>query len=258
MSAQQIHEVMEYIGRLDPGVRSRMVGASDAEISTLEALAGVKLCASHRAWLQHLGNTPFNALAPLFYDYSFAIADAQEFYARIGPEPTAMLGRAAFLFHHEIDEMLYTVQPDDPEEDPPLTDIPFDDNGLPAPYESLHDPSFAAWIVYEAFSDLFVYRQEHQFELMPREDPSVSPDALREEIEAIAARLGFTRVPQSRGTYLLYERGDVVLEFGKSEWTAFGVGVAGSDERRVRHVVELLHDRYGGSVKRSLRNPRHG
>ncbi|MCA9695544.1 MAG: hypothetical protein KC636_38560, partial [Myxococcales bacterium] len=83
-------------------------------------------------------------------------------------------------------------------------------------------------------------------------------DALREEIEAIAARLGFTRVPQSRGTYLLYERGDVVLEFGKSEWTAFGVGVAGSDERRVRHVVELLHDRYGGSVKRSLRNPRHG
>ena len=252
MSAQEIHEIMAYIGRLDPGVRARMVGASDAEISALEAISGVELCASHRTWLQYLGNTPFNALEPLFYDYSLSIADAQEFYARIGPKRTAMLGRAAFLFHHEIDEMLYTIQPDDPEEDPPLTDIPFGDDGFPVPYDRLLYASFAAWLLDQAFYSLFVFRQDNQFSVdFLRAAATATDDELRADIAEVVTRLGFTKAPQSRGSSLLYERADLGVRFGKTYSSSpFGIGIAGADEKETRIIVELLHDRYGGSVTR--------
>ncbi|MEZ4428396.1 MAG: hypothetical protein R3A51_11995 [Nannocystaceae bacterium] len=260
MSAQEITEVMDYIERLDPKIRARMVGASDAEIATLEDITEVALCDSHRTWLRHLGNTPFNALKPLFLDDSLTVADVREYYDLIGHDNARKLGRAALLYHRDGIEKLYTVQPDDPTADPPLKDVAFGDDGVPIHDDEVYYPSFATWFVTKVFTVLFAFRREYQFSIVPPIDLiRAVEDELRADLELVAARLGFTRVPQSRGTALLYERGDLGLSFGKTlEISAFSISVDGNDEKETRRILELLHDRHGGSITRYPRNPAFG
>ena len=260
MSAQEITEVMDYIERLDPKVRARMVGANDAEIATLEDITEVPLCDSHRTWLRHLGNTPFNALKPLFLDDSLTVADVREYYDLIGHDNARKLGRAALLYHRDLIVKLYTVQPDDPTADPPLKDVAFSDDGVPIHDDEVYYPSFAAWLAGEAFSTLFVYRQDFQFVITHSMKYTQAAEAeIRADLEVIAARLEFTRVPQSHGTYLLYERGSFGLEFGTLlPCDAFGIGVSGSDEKETRRILEMMHDRHGGSITRFPRSPFYG
>ena len=55
------------------------------------------------------------------------------------------------------------------------------------------------------------------------------------------------------------ERGHFGLTFGTLlPRDAFGIGVSGSDEKETRRILEIMHDRHGGSITRFPRSPFYG
>jgi hypothetical protein len=124
MGSRQTDEIMGLLQSFAPRfVASNLRGASKAELRQLEALTGVPICATHRAFLLWAGSTPPELFSPFLLEQDFRVSTliAEAERARAAPQrlpPNVTLFSVAPGPHGP--EYLYLCQSADLDEDPTI------------------------------------------------------------------------------------------------------------------------------------------
>ena len=248
MGSQRIDEFVEFFLRLEPKFETAMKGASPQDITSLQELAGVDLCASYRRFLHYFGRTNTGALNPFLCDYSFSIDDAIEFYRELREENMTISDSVIFWLHgrHEFEWLLR--QPADREGDPQIAmaDICF---SPPSCIVEVLFSSFEKKLFNEAFNKLRLGRFDHQQSLLVP-NTEHNPDLLMEKAHEIALQLGFSGIPQSAGIEADYDRVDAALSVGRMHPVdPFSCWIGATNEREAKRLAQVLCDNLGGYVK---------
>lgn len=250
MGSLRIDEFVDYLLKLEPKFATRMKGASTSEIEVLEELAGVAFCSSYRQFLKHFGKTDVGALNPFFYDYSFSINDAAEYYQQLREAKVVSPKSLVFLLHsrHEFD--WYLQQPADKDGYPQIVQADLYGPEQPPRISALFE-SFEKTLFTEAFITLRLRRFEHQLSIGVQRRTRPDPDTLMKKCREIASRLGFACIPQSVGIGAAYDRGDAALLMGRPFPTyPFSCWVGTDNEREAKRIAEIFSDALDGYIEK--------
>lgn len=250
MGSLRIDEFVDYLLKLEPKFATKMKGASTSEIEALEGLADVVFCSSYRQFLKHFGKTDVGALNPFFYDYSFSINDAAEYYQQLREAKVVSPKSLVFLLHgrHEFD--WYLQQPADKDGDPQIVQADLYGQEQPPRIRVLFE-SFEKTLFTEAFIELRLSRFKHQQSACARPE-TAPPDALMKKCRDIAFRLGFACIPQSVGIHTAYDRGDAALLTGRTfPIDPFCCWVGTDNERETKRIAEIFSDALDGYIEKT-------
>ena len=225
-----MRELLDTIRHYAPRIVWTLVGATEAEVSALEAAAGRALPPAYREFLlaagRHLGLfTPFEGR------YDFSVDTARNAALETPP------GRYLFIARDreglDLDLYLDCAAAGD---DPPVVAI-IRGGGTPEP----KDESFRRFWLTEAFVSLRMPLLLWRDTLVATRDDRM----LLARLGALAAELRILPVPGTGGFHPCYDRGDVALEARHPPGLGVMVHVAAAEEHPLITVRRLLEERLG-------------
>lgn len=250
MGSLRIDEFVDYLLKLKPTFATKMEGASTSEIEGLEGLADVAFCSSYRQFLKHFGKTDVGALNPFFYDYSFSINDAAEYYQQLREAKVVPPKSLVFLLQGRHEFVWYIQQPADKDGDPAIVQADLYGPEQP-PLISVLFESFEKTLFTDAFIALRLRRFEHQLSICVQRGTRPDPDTLMKKCRDIASRLGFACIPQSVGIDAAYDRGDASIVMGRTfPIDPFSCWVGTDNERKTKRIAEIFSDALDGYIEK--------
>ena len=244
MGAQRIAEFVEFLCKLDPGMRSRMRGATESELDELERLAGQRFCSSYRQFMLCFGKTGTDALSPFLTELSFSIEEAAEHYHELREFGSELPAGVVFLWRND-DVDFHLSQLEAPEGDPKVIQI-----NLYEPehlyYINDHMGTFEPMLFVEAFTSLRMEKFVHNSFVSFPEEPTDTAEWIR-NCRKIAEELKFSCISQSIGLAAVFDRDDASIWAGRHNADSHShIWVASDDDKGAKRIARIFADNMGG------------